>query len=72
MTRYIYNTKTHVLHIEGYCPNANASKITSIKIFSIEDEALAYDGRAVGLCKKCQRKREKMLLKTSNIKTVSV
>lgn len=72
MKKYLYNEKTHILHIEGYCPDAIRSRITKLKVFSTEDEAVKYDGRAVGLCKKCQRKREKMILKTSDIKTVSV
>ena len=61
MKKYLYNEKTHILHIEGCCPNAERSRITKLKIFSTENEALEYDGRAVGLCKKCQKKREKIL-----------
>ena len=60
---YIYNTNTHTLHIEGCCPHAlrTAAKLPNIMYFNSEDEALAYDGRAVGLCKLCQKKREKQL-----------
>ena len=64
--KYVYNLKRHTLHIEGYCHNAREGMSydkTLYKCFSTEDEALAYDGRAVGLCKLCQRKREKQLKK---------
>lgn len=56
---FVYNTKTHRLHIVGYCPHAKGGGDRTI-YFSTEDEALAYDGRAVGLCKLCQKKREAM------------
>ena len=59
--KFIYNTKTHTLHIVGYCTYANKSPSdTHLICFDTEDEALAYDGRRVGLCKLCQKKREKL------------
>lgn len=54
---FLYNTKTDTLHIEGYCRHANP-RMGYMRFFS-EDEALAYDGRAVKLCKICQKAREK-------------
>ena len=54
---FLYNTTTHRLHIKGYCPHTKGSN-TGFLEFKSEDDALAYDGRAVGMCKICQRKRE--------------
>ncbi len=53
---FLYNKRTHTLHIEGYCQYA--SRNSGYKVFKSEDDALAYDGRAVGMCKRCQKKRE--------------
>lgn len=55
--KYLYNTSTGRLHIVGYCP-ASTTKPYQIKYFDTEDDALAYDGRAVSMCKICMRKRE--------------
>lgn len=52
---FLYNEKTHTLHIEGLCPHASRKK--GYTVFYSEDEALAHDGRAVGMCKLCQCKR---------------
>jgi len=53
---FLYNAKTRTLHIKGYCPHTKGINTGFIQ-FQTEDEALAYDGRAVGMCKICQRKR---------------
>ena len=60
---YIYNTKTHTLHIEGYCHNAIEGKRydTNYKRFASEDEVVAFDGRAVSMCKLCLKKRENII-----------
>ena len=55
--KYFLNTETHRLHIYGYCKETKYLPC-NVKFFDTEDEALAYDGRALGLCKNCQRKRE--------------
>ncbi len=57
---FLYNKTTHRLHIKGYCQHAK-SPYTGFIPFNSEDEALAYDGRAVGVCKLCQREREKRI-----------
>lgn len=57
MAKYLYNTKTGKLHIKGYCCHTKGN-CKEYKEFDTESEALAYDGRAVGLCKICERKRE--------------
>lgn len=54
--KYLYNRKRNKLHIMGYCPNSKFA--VDALIFDSEDDALAYDGRAVSMCKFCQRKRE--------------
>lgn len=61
--RFIYNPKTDCLHIEGYCCHTKKGFPFDALIFSSEDEALGHDGRALGMCKLCQRKREKELVK---------
>ena len=58
--KFAYNLKTHTLHIVGYCQHTKPTTPDWIP-FNTEDEALAYDGRAVGLCKLCQKAREKKL-----------
>lgn len=56
--KYFYNTKTHRLHITGCCRESKV-KPYDIIYFDTYDEALAYDGRSVGLCKLCQKKENK-------------
>lgn len=57
--QYFYNENTHRLHIKGLCKE---SKILPyhVKFFSSYDEALAFDGQAVGLCKICGKKSEQL------------
>ena len=55
---YFYNPRTHRLHIRGYCKESKLLPY-GVLFFKSEDEALAYDGRAVGLCKNCQRTRDR-------------
>lgn len=60
---YIYNSRTHTLHIEGFCPYTFPGMHygEAHKRFASEDEAVAFDGRAVSMCKKCQKKRDQMI-----------
>lgn len=58
--QFLYNPKTHTLHIKGYCCHTKWGTKEYLPFHS-ENEALAYDGRAVGLCKLCQKKREKRI-----------
>ncbi len=60
MDIYFYNVKTHRLHIKGLCKESKMLPYNTV-FFSSENEALAFDGRAVGLCKLCDKKREKKL-----------
>lgn len=58
--KFLYNPKTHTLHIKGYCMHTKGARSDYIP-FDSEDKALAYDGRAVGMCKICLRQREKRM-----------
>ncbi len=58
--KFLYNPKTNKLHIKGYCQHTKGLCADYIA-FDTENEAIAYDGRAVGMCKLCQNKREKKM-----------
>ena len=60
--QYFYNTKTHRLHIRGLCKESKVLPY-SVKFFDSENEALAFDGRAVGICKICLKAKELKLKK---------
>lgn len=67
MQNYLYNKKTHTLHIAGLCarqsnPNCNSDWLG----FSSEQQAYALDGNAVHMCMLCQKSREK-LIKEKNL-----
>lgn len=64
---YIYNVKTHTLHIEGFCYHAFKGMHygNDYKCFEDEDDVLAFDGRTVSMCKLCMKKRDK-IIKTHN------
>ena len=61
---YIYNLKTHTLHIEGYCRCTFKGMHygDNYKRFYTEDDAIAYDGRSVSMCKNCQKKRDRLVM----------
>ena len=56
MKKYFINAKTHKIHIDGYCPHSKIKPYNTI-YFNTEDEAVAYDGRAAGLCIVCAKRR---------------
>lgn len=56
---FLYNRKTGKLHIKGFCHDAMSE--VGYLLFKSEDEALAHDGRAVGMCKRCMKKREQKM-----------
>ena len=60
---YVYNLKTHTLHIEGYCCHTfeGMNYGNDYKCFESEDAAVIYDGRSVSMCKLCLRKRENII-----------
>ena len=57
--KYLYNPKRHTLHINGYCVQTKRGHPDYYIPFDTENDAVAYDGRAVGMCKLCQKAREK-------------
>ena len=57
---YLYNAKTDKLHIKGYC-RFTKGIVSEYIPFETEDEALAYDGRAISMCKLCLAEREKRM-----------
>lgn len=65
MKQYFYNERTHRLHIKGYCKESKMLPY-HVRLFDTYDEALAFDGRCVGLCKACA-KHENKLQKGRNI-----
>ena len=62
---YVYNLKTHTLHIEGFCHHTFEGMHygEDYKCFPSEEAAVAYDQRSVSMCKLCMRKRENIIKK---------
>lgn len=60
--RYFYNEDTHRLHIDSYC-KVSKSYPCRVRFFDTYDEALAYDGRAVSLCKNCAKKENEIRMR---------
>jgi hypothetical protein len=58
---FLYNPKRCTLHINGYCMHTKNGYPDYYIPFNTENEAIAYDGRAVGICKLCQKKREQKM-----------
>lgn len=56
---YLYNEPGNTLHIKDFCAKANGPDLIP---FDSEDEALAYAGRRMGMCKNCMDKRDEILL----------
>jgi len=46
--KYFYNVRTHRLHIYGNCRESKQLSF-DVKFFNSLDEALAFDGSAVGI-----------------------
>jgi len=56
--KYFYNVRTHRLHIYGNCRESKWLPVET-KFFDSINEALAFDGSAVGVCKNCQKKEDR-------------
>ncbi len=52
---FIINAKTDIMHIQGFCEHTKPRKVP-IRLFESEAEMQAYAGRALRLCKVCQKK----------------
>ena len=59
--KFLYNPKRNTLHIKGYCVHTKNEYPDYYISFNTENEAIAYDGRAVSVCKICQKKREEKM-----------
>ncbi len=57
--RYIYNPKTRCLHIEDCCHHIFTNE--QHLVFENEDGAYEKFGRAVRICRTCQKNRDKEL-----------
>ena len=62
---YYLNEKTGKYHIKGYCQFTKGINI-DYKVFSTEDEVLAYGGNSVCICKICNNEREKKIKESIN------
>ncbi|MBQ8237616.1 MAG: hypothetical protein IJZ39_05675 [Oscillospiraceae bacterium] len=58
--QYIYNEDTGVLHIKGFCCQANEF-LVHCRVFPTEKAARDYAGQKYIPCKTCQKKKEQML-----------
>ena len=57
---YLYNPKTHTLHIKGFCHHTNGKCAGFVRFYQ-ENQALSHDGGSARLCKLCQKERERRL-----------
>lgn len=48
---YLLNTKTGVLHLNGYCHHVK--NLNGIMQFDTEEEAYAFDKNGIRMCKTC-------------------
>lgn len=55
---YTLNERTRKLHIYDYCPDSRCLEYIR---FNSESEATAYAKEPICLCRKCERRREKIL-----------
>lgn len=58
--KHYLNTQTGTLHIDGYCRFTNPVPKEYLK-FDTEEEAHAYGGLSIGLCKFCLNKRQQIM-----------
>ncbi len=56
---YLYNEKTGTLHIKGFCCHTKGN-CQEFKNFNSYNDALAYDGDSIRMCKTCEKKKEKL------------
>ena len=64
---YLYNTRTHKLHIEGYCHNAVYSRNNpTYKAFATESDVREYTKGEFLMCYFCSKKRDKILSQSKN------
>ncbi|MBR3932671.1 MAG: hypothetical protein IKJ68_02025 [Clostridia bacterium] len=65
--KYVLNTTTKVLHINGYCKTiSNVTLSSNYRCFSSESEANKTSSTAVRMCTICEKSRENKLNKERN------
>lgn len=62
--KYVLNTSSNLLHIEGYCHYTYTNYLT----FDSEDEARKFGRLTIRNCKICFKNRDKELNNTSKVK----
>lgn len=60
MKQYLFNPNTGTLHIYGFCCHAKHTP-AHYKCFDTEQEVYQYAGRAVKICKICQKEKEERI-----------
>ena len=53
----MYNERTHLIHIEGLCPDAK--RVFGYPVFESVEEILQYDDRVAGFCGHCIQAKER-------------
>lgn len=53
----LYNKRTHLIHIEGLCPDAK--RVFGYPVFESVEEILQYDDRVAGFCEHCKQTKER-------------
>lgn len=61
MNIYMYNSRTRLLHITGFCNDAPLDKVDDYMYFASENAAIAYAGRQICMCIKCAQRRDNLL-----------
>ena len=64
---YVYNPRTHKLHISGYCPNSIGP---DYETFSSEESAISFHAGQVIFCKACKKKIDSLIRKDKNNKSI--
>ena len=57
---YFVNKSTNKMHIRGFCRHSKLPP-DKLEFFDTENEALAFGGRAIGMCKLCMKERERRM-----------
>lgn len=56
---FVINTKTDIMHIQGFCEHTKPRKVP-IRLFENVEDLQVYAGRKLRLCKVCQKEWDQM------------
>ena len=56
---FVINTKTDIMHIQGFCEHTKPRKVP-IRLFENVEDLQVYAGRRLRLCKVCQKEWNQM------------